>query len=124
MSEHYDLVVVGAGSAGLSAAGFAARLGARVAIVERDRVGGDCTWNGCVPSKALIKSAKIAHQINHAEKYGLATNTAKLDFKATLARVHEVIRAIEGPVILASCFTERGECGHTQRCSVREPASP
>jgi pyruvate/2-oxoglutarate dehydrogenase complex dihydrolipoamide dehydrogenase (E3) component len=54
----YDLVIIGAGSGGLVAADFAAKLGARVALVEKSRIGGDCTWTGCVPSKALLKAAK------------------------------------------------------------------
>lgn len=57
----YDLVVVGAGSAGLVAATYARKLGACVALVERTRVGGDCTWTGCVPSKTLIHVARVAH---------------------------------------------------------------
>ncbi len=55
MKEPYDIVIIGGGSAGITAACFAVQLGARVAIVERDRVGGDCTWTGCVPSKTLLK---------------------------------------------------------------------
>ncbi|MDQ6740390.1 MAG: FAD-dependent oxidoreductase [Actinomycetota bacterium] len=59
MSDHqaYDLIIIGAGSGGLVAAEFAAQLGARVALVEKERIGGDCTWSGCVPSKALLKVA-------------------------------------------------------------------
>ena len=53
MTEAYDLVVIGGGSAGLTAAGFADRLGKKVALVERDRLGGDCTWTGCIPSKGM-----------------------------------------------------------------------
>lgn len=53
----YDLAIIGAGSAGLTAARFAARLGKRVALIEANRVGGDCTWTGCVPSKALLQAA-------------------------------------------------------------------
>ncbi|MEO8484362.1 MAG: FAD-dependent oxidoreductase, partial [Acidobacteriota bacterium] len=49
--SQYDLVVIGAGAGGLTAAKFAAKLGARVALIERDRLGGDCTWTGCIPSK-------------------------------------------------------------------------
>ena len=56
----YDLVVIGAGSAGLTAAEFGAQLGLRVALVEKGRIGGDCTWTGCVPSKSLLKTAKIS----------------------------------------------------------------
>jgi glutathione reductase (NADPH) len=60
--ERYDLVVIGAGSGGLVAARFAAKLGAKVALAEKNRIGVDCTWTGCVPSKALLKAAKIAHE--------------------------------------------------------------
>ena len=61
MSEEYDLVVIGGGSAGLTASEFAARLGLKVAVIEKDRLGGDCTWTGCVPSKALLEIAKTVH---------------------------------------------------------------
>lgn len=70
----FDLVIIGAGSGGLTAAGFAAQLGARVALVEKNRMGGDCTWTGCVPSKALLKVAKIAHNVRTASRYGVHTN--------------------------------------------------
>ena len=66
MEKTYDLIVIGAGSAGLSAAQFAAQIGARVALVEKNRVGGDCTWTGCVPSKALMKAARVAHTVRTA----------------------------------------------------------
>ena len=73
MSEPYDLVIVGMGSAGVVAAEFAATLPIRVAAVERDRVGGDCLWTGCVPSKAFLASAKAAHTMRHADRFGLET---------------------------------------------------
>ena len=66
MDKTYDLVVVGAGSAGLIAAPFASAVGARVLLVEKDRIGGDCTWTGCVPSKALIHTAGIIHGLREA----------------------------------------------------------
>ena len=71
MAAQYDLVIVGMGSAGLTAAEFASTLGLRVAAVERDRVGGDCLWTGCVPSKALLASAKVAHHMRHADRWGI-----------------------------------------------------
>ena len=71
MTDRFDLVIVGMGSAGLTAAEFAASLDLKVAVVERDRVGGDCLWTGCVPSKALLASAKAAHTIRHASRYGI-----------------------------------------------------
>ena len=58
MKDTYDLAIIGGGAAGLIAAPFAVQLGARVAFIEKDRIGGDCTWTGCVPSKTLIKSAR------------------------------------------------------------------
>ena len=64
--QQYDLVIIGAGAGGLIAAGFAVQLGAKVALVEKDRIGGDCTWTGCVPSKALLKAAKVAHHVRTA----------------------------------------------------------
>jgi pyruvate/2-oxoglutarate dehydrogenase complex dihydrolipoamide dehydrogenase (E3) component len=68
--NNYDLVIIGAGSGGLIAAGFAAQLGARVVLVEKSRIGGDCTWTGCVPSKALLKAAKVAHEVRTSCRSG------------------------------------------------------
>jgi pyruvate/2-oxoglutarate dehydrogenase complex dihydrolipoamide dehydrogenase (E3) component len=73
-TDRFDLVVIGAGAGGLTAARFAAQLGARVALVERDRIGGDCTWTGCVPSKSLIRVAKAAHEIRGAARFGLGAH--------------------------------------------------
>jgi pyruvate/2-oxoglutarate dehydrogenase complex dihydrolipoamide dehydrogenase (E3) component len=66
----YDLVVIGAGSAGVWAAPFATRLGAHVALVEKDCIGGDCTHYGCVPSKALLKAAGVAWHLRTAARFG------------------------------------------------------
>jgi pyruvate/2-oxoglutarate dehydrogenase complex dihydrolipoamide dehydrogenase (E3) component len=89
VTERYDLVVLGAGSAGLTGAAFAAKLGARVALVEARRVGGDCTWTGCIPSKALIKVARIAHDVRRAAEMGLAEAAPAADMR----RVREWIRS-------------------------------
>ena len=75
MAERYDLVIIGMGSGGMVAAEFAATIGVRVAVVERGRVGGDCLWTGCVPSKALLASAKAAHTMRHGDRYGLPAST-------------------------------------------------
>jgi pyruvate/2-oxoglutarate dehydrogenase complex dihydrolipoamide dehydrogenase (E3) component len=91
VGKPFDLVVIGAGSAGLVAANMAARLGARVALVEKTRPGGDCTWTGCVPSKALLKSAKLAHQMRTAERYGLAAVDPRVDLRDVMGHVHAVI---------------------------------
>jgi pyruvate/2-oxoglutarate dehydrogenase complex dihydrolipoamide dehydrogenase (E3) component len=93
-SDLYDLVVIGAGSGGLVAARFAAKLGSRVALVEKDRIGGDCTWSGCVPSKALIKVAKVAHTARTASRYGVLTNAPSVDMTAVRAYVRGAIRDV------------------------------
>ncbi len=73
MSElDYDLVVLGAGSGGISSVNLAKKLGKKVALVEKRKIGGDCTWYGCVPSKALIKAAKVAHEVGRLADYGLS----------------------------------------------------
>lgn len=77
--DRYDLVVVGAGTAGLIAAQVAAVAGARVALIERHRTGGDCLWTGCVPSKALIASASTAHTMRHADRVGIEPSEPAID---------------------------------------------
>jgi pyruvate/2-oxoglutarate dehydrogenase complex dihydrolipoamide dehydrogenase (E3) component len=79
MAHAYDLVIVGMGSAGIVAAEFAVSLGLRVAAVERGRVGGDCLWTGCVPSKALLASARVAHAMRTAERYGIGAAEPRID---------------------------------------------
>lgn len=90
----YDLIIIGAGSAGLTAAGFAAQLGLKVALAEKNRVGGDCTWTGCVPSKALLKAAKVAHQMRNAHRFGIGPADPKVDLKAVMARVKGVVEEV------------------------------
>ncbi len=94
MKNEYDLVIIGAGSAGLTAAGFAVQFGARVALVEKHRVGGDCTWTGCVPSKTLLKAARVAHQMRTADRYGLKAADPAHDFASVMEHVQEVIAGI------------------------------
>ena len=90
-----NLVVIGAGSAGLVSALIAATVKAKVTLVEADKMGGDCLNTGCVPSKALIKSAKVAEQMRHADRYGLQAAEPKVPFNRTIERVMGAIRAIE-----------------------------
>ena len=91
MADRYDLVIVGMGSGGMVAAEFASTLDVKVAIVERDRVGGDCLWTGCVPSKTLIASSKVAHRMRTAGAFGIEAVEPKVDS----ARVFERIRAVQ-----------------------------
>jgi len=90
-----NLVVIGGGAAGLVSAYIAATVKAKVTLIEAHRMGGDCLNYGCVPSKALIRSAKLAHEMRHADRYGLEAAVPQLRFSQVMQRVHEVIRAIE-----------------------------
>ena len=90
-----NLIVIGGGAGGLVSAYIAAAVKAKVTLIEAHKMGGDCLNYGCVPSKALIKSAKLAHQMRHASKYGLSDATPTFSFQAVMQRVHDVIKAIE-----------------------------
>jgi pyruvate/2-oxoglutarate dehydrogenase complex dihydrolipoamide dehydrogenase (E3) component/uncharacterized membrane protein YdjX (TVP38/TMEM64 family) len=90
-----NLIVIGGGAAGLVSAYIAAAVKAKVTLIESHKMGGDCLNYGCVPSKALIKSAKLAHQMRHGAQYGLSDTAPSFSFKAVMQRVHDVIKAIE-----------------------------
>jgi pyruvate/2-oxoglutarate dehydrogenase complex dihydrolipoamide dehydrogenase (E3) component/uncharacterized membrane protein YdjX (TVP38/TMEM64 family) len=89
-----NLVVIGGGSAGLVSAYIAAAVKAKVTLIERDRMGGDCLNTGCVPSKALIRTARLVADIRRAPELGLASATAQVDFAAVMERVQRVVRAV------------------------------
>ncbi len=84
----FDLGIIGAGSAGLVAASFARAAGARVVLVEASRIGGDCTWTGCVPSKALLHAGKVARQVKNAAGFGVLARFDGVDFPRVMAHVH------------------------------------
>jgi pyruvate/2-oxoglutarate dehydrogenase complex dihydrolipoamide dehydrogenase (E3) component/uncharacterized membrane protein YdjX (TVP38/TMEM64 family) len=90
-----NLIVIGGGAGGLVSAYIAAAVKAKVTLIEAHKMGGDCLNYGCVPSKALIKSAKLASQMRHGEKYGLSDTAPTFSFKTVMQRIHDVIRAIE-----------------------------
>ncbi|WP_254912852.1 FAD-dependent oxidoreductase [Novosphingobium sp. B 225] len=90
-----NLVVIGAGAAGLVSSLIGATVKAKVTLVEASKMGGDCLNYGCVPSKALIKSARIAEAIRRADRYGLRAGDPRFSFKAVMQRVHDIIAAIE-----------------------------
>jgi pyruvate/2-oxoglutarate dehydrogenase complex dihydrolipoamide dehydrogenase (E3) component/uncharacterized membrane protein YdjX (TVP38/TMEM64 family) len=90
-----NLIVIGAGAGGLVSAYIAAVVKAKVTLVEAHKMGGDCLNYGCVPSKALIRSAKLAQQMRHGASYGLSNSTPVFSFKAVMQRIQAVIRAIE-----------------------------
>jgi pyruvate/2-oxoglutarate dehydrogenase complex dihydrolipoamide dehydrogenase (E3) component len=93
----HDLVVIGAGSGGLTAARFAAQLGARVALVERDRIGGDCTWTGCVPSKSLIRVAKVAHEVRIAARFGVSASSPIVQMNVVRRYIDDKVQRIYAP---------------------------
>jgi pyruvate/2-oxoglutarate dehydrogenase complex dihydrolipoamide dehydrogenase (E3) component/uncharacterized membrane protein YdjX (TVP38/TMEM64 family) len=90
-----NLVVIGAGAAGLVTSYIAAAVKAKVTLVESHKMGGDCLNYGCVPSKALIKTATLMRQIRHATDYGIAQADARIDFAQVMERIAGVVRAIE-----------------------------
>jgi len=105
-----NLVVIGGGSAGLVSAYIAAAVKARVTLVERHRMGGDCLNTGCVPSKALIRSAKLASRMRRAAEFGLGPASVSVDFAAVMERVQRVVRAV-APHDSIARYTDLGvEC--------------
>lgn len=102
-----NLLVIGGGSAGLVSAYIAAAVKAEVSLIEKHQLGGDCLNTGCVPSKALIRSAKFAHELKKAEQLGFKQAHAEVDFAAVMQRVQRVITTIE-PHDSAERYTELG----------------
>lgn len=94
-TSSYDVVVLGGGSAGLTGARLAARLGARVLLAERDRLGGECLWTGCVPSKTLLHAAGQVHTAREAGLYGLVPASGPVDLTLAMAAVRRAIETIE-----------------------------
>ena len=133
-SSPYDLVVIGGGSAGLTLGKLGAASGARVAIVEEGRLGGDCTWTGCVPSKALLAAAHRVQAIRTAHDLGLppAQFEAPIDLSRVLARVHTVQQQIydesDSPEVLraAGCdvIPGRGRFSDGRTLAVDGPEGP
>jgi dihydrolipoamide dehydrogenase len=90
-----NVVVIGAGSAGLVSSYIAAAVKAKVTLVEMHRMGGDCLNTGCVPSKALIKSARLVSQIKRSKEYGIKAASAEFDFADVMERVQRIVKTIE-----------------------------
>ncbi len=94
-SPEFDLVVIGGGSGGLVVAAGGSTLGAKVALVEKNKLGGDCLWYGCVPSKTLIRSARVAHEMSHAAHWALEPADPQPQLARVMERVRDVIAGIE-----------------------------
>jgi pyruvate/2-oxoglutarate dehydrogenase complex dihydrolipoamide dehydrogenase (E3) component len=90
----YDLVIIGAGSAGLTAAQAAVALGARVALIEGHRTGGECTWTGCIPSKTLLAVARQVHAARNTAALGIRIEAVTVDFSAVMAHVRRTIEQV------------------------------
>ena len=93
--NEYDLTIIGGGSAGLVLAVASAKLGKKTALVENHKLGGDCLWTGCVPSKAFLKSAHIAHHMKAAERYGISVGDVNVDFQRVMQHVRNAEATIE-----------------------------
>ncbi len=103
----YNMVVIGGGSAGLVSAYIAAAVKAKVALIEKHRMGGDCLNTGCVPSKALIQSAKVLSYSRRAKEFGVLCDVAGVDFEKVMERVQKVIQEI-APHDSVERYTELG----------------
>lgn len=91
----YDMIAIGGGAAGLVTAYISAAVKAKVALIEKDKMGGDCLNTGCVPSKAILKAAKHVYHAKHLDQFGVKVTGIDIDFSKVMKRVHEVIKAIE-----------------------------
>lgn len=91
----YDMVVIGAGSAGLVTAYISAAVKAKVALIEKHKMGGDCLNTGCVPSKALIRSARLARDLRLAAEFGMRADPGEFDFARVMDRVQRIVKEIE-----------------------------
>ncbi|MGB1580448.1 MAG: FAD-dependent oxidoreductase [Nevskiales bacterium] len=113
-----NLIVIGAGSAGLVSAYIAAAVKAKVTLIEKNKMGGDCLNTGCVPSKALIRSAKFRSHIRRANEFGFKNAAAEFDFADVMERVQSVVKAIEPHDSIAR-YTELGvDCVQGDACLV------
>jgi pyruvate/2-oxoglutarate dehydrogenase complex dihydrolipoamide dehydrogenase (E3) component len=92
--DEYDIIAVGGGAAGLVTAAGAAGLGARVALVERERMGGECLWTGCVPSKALLAAARVATDTRGAHRFGIEVGQTRVNFEQVMKHVRAAQQAI------------------------------
>jgi pyruvate/2-oxoglutarate dehydrogenase complex dihydrolipoamide dehydrogenase (E3) component len=107
-ARDFDVIVIGAGPAGASAALHASSLGARVALIDRERTGGTCTNTGCVPTRVLAITARLLRDIRGAAAYGIEVSKPKLDWKRTVARVQEVIGDVNANKNLVPKLAQNG----------------
>ena len=106
--DTYDITIIGGGSAGLVLAVAGAKLGKKTALVEKHRIGGDCLWTGCVPSKALLKASKVANYIRNANKYGITSPEATPEWQKVMEYVRSTQHVIEDEHDNPERFREMG----------------
>jgi len=95
MAVEYDVVIIGGGSGGLVVASAAAQLNAKVALVEKDRLGGDCLWFGCVPSKSLLHASRVAHEVKTSSRFGIYSTPPDIQFSEAIGHVQQAISKIQ-----------------------------
>ncbi|HEX3035356.1 MAG TPA: dihydrolipoyl dehydrogenase [Thermodesulfobacteriota bacterium] len=106
--DSYDIIVIGGGSAGLTVTSGAAKFGLKVAFIEKEKLGGDCTWSGCVPSKTLLHSAKVVSLMRRAKDFGLDETSVSFDFSNLIGHVQNVINKIYTEHDSPEKFTKMG----------------
>lgn len=108
MKMMYDTIVIGGGAAGLTTAGIAANLGAKTIMIEKEKLGGDCTWTGCVPSKTLIKAASVLHNLKESDKFGLRISLEDVNTGQLLKHVDHVRKEVYQDADRPEIFEEMG----------------
>ena len=116
----YDMLVIGGGSAGLVSAYIGSAVKARVALVEADAMGGDCLNTGCVPSKALIRAARAAHEVRTAQRFGVTAGEPHVVFSQVMHHVHQAIAAVE-PHDSVERYTQLGVDVHQAHARLKTP---
>ena len=118
--KDYNMIVIGGGSAGLSSAYIAAAVKAKVALIEKNKMGGDCLNTGCVPSKALIRTTRVLSYIKRHKDYGIKSAEAFFDFGEVMDRVHKVIGKVE-PHDSVERYTKLGVDCHQGEAKIISP---
>lgn len=108
MKYDYDLAIIGGGSAGILAAELAAHMGVSAVLIEAGRIGGDCLWTGCVPSKAILASARVASTVRKASAYGVSVDGVSVDTAAVWARMKSIRESIAATDDAPERFTGMG----------------
>ncbi len=98
MTESFDLVIIGGGPGGYSAALYAASAGLNVALVEKDALGGTCLNRGCIPAKAFLETAAVKRHVDHSDQFGITTGAPTIDFAVTQARKNKIVAGLVGGI--------------------------